>query len=395
MTTYKSIVTTTLPAIYMVERRLPGHTIAEDILGTAFLVDATRGLLATAAHVVRQSEHEVVWVRSMYGPAGHYGMTPASIRQIHFDANKDIAILEISSFSTKRRSVALGQCPEIGDVILLFGFAHGTALTYCDEILGTSSPKSPTPLAFNAMVSTHVPADGRKPELIVYDTTTFGGNSGGPLVSTETGEIVGMHIRSAANAVGYGIPIEDILAVASTVVQSARPSTTTAISAQIQSFISACEGASEELSAHGLPNIDIQATLMDALELERAEDLLSHEWTPAAIVAIVQDYDRRVPRSTVLGTIYLEATILPVGIPKKLEEARIKACGEVWEIHKHDADPFPSNPHAHNLETGYKLCLSTGKLYKKTKEVDSISKKDLLNVRTLAQQKGFDLPALV
>src|SRR5207237_6227170 len=36
------------------------------------------------------------------------------------------------------------------------------------------------------------------------------------------------------------------------------------------------------------------------------------------------------------------------GIPILLTEAQVKLQGEIWIVHKNDADPFPSNPHAHN-----------------------------------------------
>jgi hypothetical protein len=65
----------------------------------------------------------------------------------------------------------------------------------------------------------------------------------------------------------------------------------------------------------------------------------------------------------------------------------IKLKGEVWEVHKHDKDEFPSNPHAHNYEYGLKLHLGTGVLYKKKNMVGSIRKKDLLKLRNLIEQK--------
>ena len=42
--------------------------------------------------------------------------------------------------------------------------------------------------------------------------------------------------------------------------------------------------------------------------------------------------------------------------------------GEVWRVHKYDADPFPSNPHAHCVGgtrrfVGCKLHLGTAELY--------------------------------
>lgn len=45
--------------------------------------------------------------------------------------------------------------------------------------------------------------------------------------------------------------------------------------------------------------------------------------------------------------------------------ATIKCLGRVWSIHYNDADPFPSNFHAHDEENGDKLDLYTGNKYNK------------------------------
>lgn len=52
-----------------------------------------------------------------------------------------------------------------------------------------------------------------------------------------------------------------------------------------------------------------------------------------------------------------------------LEEADVHAGGMKWRVHKNDADPFPSSPHAHCIagqkrHIGCKLHLGTGVLYK-------------------------------
>src|SRR5260370_13521319 len=48
-----------------------------------------------------------------------------------------------------------------------------------------------------------------------------------------------------------------------------------------------------------------------------------------------------------LCEVVLEKSIVPVGVPMSLTEAEVKLDGEKWTVHKYDADPFPSNPHAH------------------------------------------------
>jgi hypothetical protein len=95
--------------------------------------------------------------------------------------------------------------------------------------------------------------------------------------------------------------------------------------------------------------------------------------------------------------IEIDYTIIPEDlIDDSIIKGIIKLKGEVWEVHKHDKDEFPSNPHAHNYEYGLKLHLGTGVLYKKKNMVGSIRKKDLLKLRNLIEQKfaSITLPTL-
>ncbi|MFC0776961.1 hypothetical protein [Flavobacterium sp. HJSW_4] len=100
--------------------------------------------------------------------------------------------------------------------------------------------------------------------------------------------------------------------------------------------------------------------------------------------------------SDTIGSIELfeDDGIFPEGVKSSLREKQIKVKGEIWELHKNDADPFPSNPHAHNYETGLKLDLSNGNLYKKKNIDSSINKKKLLNIREKFTNEGFTMPNL-
>ncbi len=76
---------------------------------------------------------------------------------------------------------------------------------------------------------------------------------------------------------------------------------------------------------------------------------------------------------------------IPSNVVNK-KKARFKHKGTIWVIHRYDADPFPSLPHAHNMESNQKLDLSTGKCYEKRLYIYSFSKKDLLEIRERAAQ---------
>ncbi len=94
--------------------------------------------------------------------------------------------------------------------------------------------------------------------------------------------------------------------------------------------------------------------------------------------------------------IIFNTSILPKGIIGRLDEQRIKVKGEIWQINIYDPDPFPSNPHAHNLQTGHKLHLGDGSLYtSKNKPLNkTIKRKHLLAIREKCGN-NIDLPVLV
>lgn len=54
-------------------------------------------------------------------------------------------------------------------------------------------------------------------------------------------------------------------------------------------------------------------------------------------------------------------------------EEDYRVGGEVWRVHKNDADPYPSRPHAHCIDgsrrfVGCKLHLGTGRLFAPNKK---------------------------
>jgi hypothetical protein len=67
---------------------------------------------------------------------------------------------------------------------------------------------------------------------------------------------------------------------------------------------------------------------------------------------------------------------------RKLDGGRIveddyRVAGEVWRVHKADADPFPSSPHAHCIGgakrfIGCKLHLGTAELYQGTRPLGRV-----------------------
>jgi len=168
------------------------------------------------------------------------------------------------------------------------------------------------------------------------------------------------------------------------------------ISKKINAYVAASTEAMraiEQAQGISLESIDIQRALQDVLSpgSENPAYLLDYNLTPERIIELLKGYDFRRHKPELLATIEVEEPLIPEGIPGLLIEQTVKTRGEVWRIHKNDADPFPSVPHAHNLETGVVLHLGTGDLYDKNRRViKNIGCKSLLGIRS--KLTGFTLP---
>ena len=203
-----------LPGIAMVEdlscaRR--GSVVGENIVGTAFLANLD-GYFLTAKHVVQGRCAKDIRMRTTYSamPGGGYAMNPLPVEAIYPHPILDIAVLVVRKRQPITRMALKMETenPAVGNDILLVGYATGTDLVFCDDVLGTGSAKSYSPVAFAGMICARVPDDDRPLELLAYDCSTFGGNSGAPVVSIDSGKIVALHLRGFEHHVGYGIPID-------------------------------------------------------------------------------------------------------------------------------------------------------------------------------------------
>ena len=247
------------PSVVMIERRKVGAVMASNILGTAFVAD-NAGYLLTAAHVVRGVDPEDLIVRTMFNLAGEYAMSSGRVEAVFLHSESDVAVIRVHRSLTKGRALRMEPAgPEVGDDVLMLGYALGTELTFCDDILGSASPKSPTPLAFRGSVSGLVPHDGRPVKVVVIDITTFAGNSGSPVVRAADGSVVGIHIRGVDRRVGYALPIElgvNLLGSVGAGASDSMPPASTLVGAQID------------------PGLAINALLE---VLEQAADILNHQ----------------------------------------------------------------------------------------------------------------------
>jgi hypothetical protein len=161
-------------------------------------------------------------------------------------------------------------------------------------------------------------------------------------------------------------------------------------------YISASSTACAALSKiHGLDldASDIQAALVDLLEINENPPfhLLNHGLTSTQIVEKLAYYDFRHLKPEILAEFTECEPLIPPGIPRLLTEQTVKVKGEIWRVHKNDADGFPSIPHAHNYETGVVLDLGNGAMYDRNRnQIGTLGCKKLLLIRE--KLTGINLP---
>lgn len=157
------------------------------------------------------------------------------------------------------------------------------------------------------------------------------------------------------------------------------------LSEQVVAFLKAATVAADQLansSAVPLEYVHIEQALLKKLELDEPVDLLSRNLGTDEIVSLLADFDFRCLFPETIEDIRLDSSIIPSKTAHQLTEVTVRANGEVWRIHKNDPDPWPSNPHAHNLQSGLKLHLGTGQLFRRKRCVGKVSRKDLELIRT-------------
>ena len=153
--------------------------------------------------------------------------------------------------------------------------------------------------------------------------------------------------------------------------------------------------ALSEIHGFTINPTDVQDALLNVLNLERSTDLLDQNLTPESIITLLRDYKFRVDQGPLIAEIKLDVSIIPLAAVQLLEEETIRHQGEIWRVHKNDADPWPSIPHAHNLESFLVLHLGTGEMFNpnnRKKVVGKIGKKQLNLLRDKLTK--FELPPL-
>jgi S1-C subfamily serine protease len=144
-------------------------------LGAGFVVDAERGWVMTNAHVSARSPSQV--------RIAFRGGAYKAASKVYVDPYLDLAILQLGNGQREGLTAAklhCGELPSMGHPVGAFGHPWGLYYT------GTRGIISGVTAQMGG-------------EMLQTDAPINGGNSGGPLISLETGEVVGINTSSIAN----------------------------------------------------------------------------------------------------------------------------------------------------------------------------------------------------
>ena len=141
-------------------------------MGAGFVVDAERGWVMTNAHVTAKSPSQL---RARFQHGEYREAT-----KVYVDPYLDLAILELDESQHEGLEAATLDCeefPHIGHPVGAFGHPWNLVYTGTRGIISGVSSRMGT-------------------EMLQTDAPINGGNSGGPLISLETGKIVGLSTAS-------------------------------------------------------------------------------------------------------------------------------------------------------------------------------------------------------
>ena len=159
------------------------------------------------------------------------------------------------------------------------------------------------------------------------------------------------------------------------------------IEQRLIAYIEASQSARAVLSQlHGLEltGSDIQSALVEVLAIpdNPPHGVLDKGLTASQIIDTLKSFNFKKLHLEILAEFTEDEPLVPEGIPRLLTEQTVKVKGEVWRVHKNDADPFPSTPHAHNYESGVVLHLGSGEMFDRNrKSIGTVGCKKLLRIR--------------
>lgn len=146
--------------------------------GAGFVVDAARGWVMTNAHVVGRSPARI--------EVAAHGQAYVDARKLYVDPHLDLALVELPEGQRAglgQAALDCGDSPGVGHPVGAFGHPWNIRFTGTKGIVSGSTVR-------------------RYAELLQTDAPINSGNSGGPLISLETGRVIGINtaqIRGSQN----------------------------------------------------------------------------------------------------------------------------------------------------------------------------------------------------
>lgn len=124
---------------------------------------------------------------------------------------------------------------------------------------------------------------------------------------------------------------------------------------------------------------------------ETPTDVIHEQLTVSQIVQLYEDYI--CDSGSIVGEVTFDIDVVNYHQQDSLEKATVKLNGKIWRIHLHDADPFPSNPHAHLVGTPLKLHLGNGFLYNRRILLGKVPKKEFTRLKNkIKKEANIELP---
>jgi hypothetical protein len=139
--------------------------------------------------------------------------------------------------------------------------------------------------------------------------------------------------------------------------------------------------------------VQVLSAVMEAYGERNPENLCGRGLTEAEVIGRLRQHPFDAP--VILGAIEAPDLDIPGGIGR-IYAALNRGAGREWEILSHPADPFPSDPYAHNEAEDVSLDLATGALYHDRQYVHRLFRKDLAAFRAKVAEAhpGIALPPL-
>ncbi len=192
------LVTKGKPSVVIVGTHSPTDNPRFNLRGTGFVV-GDGSTVITNAHVLPEAPSNPSVVRQLVvqlvGRPGGLEMRAATV--VSVDRNRDLAVLRIEGAPVA--PLALGRAAYVpeGTEVALIGFPIGGALGYSPVthrgIVSSVTAIAP-PMASAQQLNPQAILRLREGSYDIYqlDATAYPGNSGGPLLSIETGEVIGV-----------------------------------------------------------------------------------------------------------------------------------------------------------------------------------------------------------